>query len=149
MDRIATIKAAMNADPEYAALDANAAAARFNEKVYPGSVPSEDVVRYLSLVDKWVDMQIAARSADPLEAAKTKAALRIASALADFDVFDMSNPLFVSVIDAGLSGIVAAGLITADEKNAIMAMGNNLRTRGDALGVGHVYAQHIEMARAL
>ena len=147
MDRLATIKAAMDADPEYAALDANAAADRMNERVHPGSVPSLDVIRYLTLVDKWVDIKIAAQSTDPLVAAKTKAALRIVSALADFEVFDMSNPVFVSAISAGLSGIVAAGLISEDEKAVIMGIGNNLRARGDVLGLGMVTGREVHMAR--
>lgn len=40
MDRLYEIAQAMAADPAYASLDANAAAARLNEKVHPGRVAS-------------------------------------------------------------------------------------------------------------
>ena len=147
MDRIATIKAATDADHEYTGLDANAAADRMNDKVLPGAVPSMDVIRYLTLTDKWVDIKIAALATDPSVAAKTKAALRIVSALADFAEFDMSNPVFVSAIDAGLSDIESHRLISADEKAVIMALGNNLRSRGDVLGIGEVTGREVHLAR--
>jgi hypothetical protein len=117
-----------------------------NARVMPAPVPTGDVIRYLTLVDKWEEIKIAAESADAAAAAKTKAARKMVSAMGDFESFDLSNAQYLSVVTSRLDDLVTHGLITSGapgDKEIILALGDNKRTRAEAAGLGEVWGKHV------
>lgn len=145
MDRLATIKAAMDADPDYAALDANAAAARFNEKVHPGRVASSAL--FEAVMNRGWFAKIKLLAANGTGAAQ----LAAIDALALLE--DRERELNYADADSGarmvetLDALIAAGALDAATKNIILSLGQNLRTRGDALGLGIVTGREVYLAK--
>ena len=147
MDRLATIKAAMDADPEYAALDANAAAARFNEKVHPGRVASSAL--FEAIMNRGWFAKIKLLAADAVAAESHRLAAIDALALLE----DRERELDYSNTESGarmvetLDALIAAGALDTATKGVILSLGQNLRTRGDVLGLGMVTGREVHMAR--
>ncbi|MEQ1888906.1 MAG: hypothetical protein ABL951_06965 [Alphaproteobacteria bacterium] len=134
--------------PETAAMDAVAAAAFLNALTAPVPVPAGDVIRYLTLVGKWEAIKIA--SEGDTGAAKTVAARKMTSALADFESFDLANAQYLAVVTARLDDLVAHGLIgtgAPGDREIILALGANRRSRAGAAGLGEISPGDIKTAR--
>ena len=155
MDRIAAIKAAMDADTAYAALAlsknandaANAIAARFNEKVYPGKVASSAL--FETIMNRGWFAKIKLLSADTGAAESHRMAAIDALALLE----DRDRELNYASAESGtrmintLDALIAAGALDAGTKAIILSLGQNLRTRGDVLGLGEVTGFEVYLAR--
>lgn len=117
-----------------------------NARVMPAPVPAHTVIKYLTLEDKWEEIKIAADAADAATSAKTKAARKMVSAMGDFESFDLSDAQNMSVITSRLNDLVTHGLITSGapgDKEIILALGNNKRTRAEAAGLEEVTLLHL------
>lgn len=69
------------------------------------------------------------------------------SALNDFSSFDLANPVYLGAITERLDDLILHGLIAQTDKDTILAMGDNLRTRADAAGIETVTPLHVKDAR--
>lgn len=142
---LAKLKLLLDNDPANAALSPEEAAAWCNARVMPVPVPAEDVVRYLTLVDKWESIKLVAEG--DVVAEKKIAARKLVSALGDFESFDLANAQYLAVITARLDSLIAHNLLSASDKTNILALGNNKCTRAEAVGLGPVWGRDIVLAR--
>lgn len=150
----ATIKSEI-ANPAYAGLDEPALAAALNAKAIPARVPVPTIAirRYLHVVRKWARIEAIATGvlAAPDEATAI-AAVEMFAALRDFpEGFDLAVPTYYSAIAASLDDCVAAQLIAAGDKTAILALGDGRISRAEQLwGRGTVVTSgDVSRARAL
>lgn len=153
MDRQSEIKAAMDADPAFAALTdgmaahdaANAAAARFNEKAHPGKVASSALFEVIMNRGWFARIKLLASTGAgdaQLAAIDALALLEDRERELDYSNAD-SGTRMVEVLDA----LIAAGALDTGTKNIILSLGQNLRSRGDALGLGMVTGREVHLAR--
>ena len=99
-------------------------------------VPSVDVKRYLILQGKWA----------PVAVSSDLAAVNMRETLDNFETIDTVE--FENQIAAALDAVIAADLIDAADKAAIMALGENRVPRWRALMLGTEPAlRHIADAR--
>lgn len=85
-------------------------------------VPTKAIRRYLSMQGKIGGIEIAARGSDSL-AAVCQTVIRVLEPGA-FDDLDYDDAAVVAKIGAMCDALVSGGLITSDEKAAIMGMGS-------------------------
>lgn len=117
--------------PAYAGMTDLEAAVAINAKSRPLPVPSIDVKRYLHVVGKWAGVKQAALHGT---GASQLAAISLVDALADIGTFDLQNATYLAAITARLDELVTAGLITSENKTAVLELGNNRRSRAEELG---------------
>lgn len=110
-----------------------------NARVEREAVRSDDVIRYLFLQGKWMTVKLSSDAA----------ALTLVEGLDRFPTFDLDNPAYLAAISSALDGAVTAGFITDDDKTAILALGDDKRTRAEKAGFGTVHLRHIQRAEAL
>lgn len=119
----------------------NAVATWCNEMAFPAPVLSEDVVRYLTLSDSMDAIREAARPGDATEKAAT--ARKFIGGIESFESFDLQNPSYLARIAAELLALESHGLITQDDRAAILMLGDNRRSRAQAAGLPPVRASDV------
>jgi hypothetical protein len=87
-------------------------------------VPTKEIRRYLSLEGKIGGIEIAARGTDTL-ASVCQTVIRVLEPGA-FEDLDFDDPNVVSKIGSMCDVIIGGGLMTSDNKTAILAMGNQM-----------------------
>lgn len=122
-------------------------AALLNAPVRPGPIPAQDVRRYLTVADRWPEIVRIVRFGDQSQD-KLRAAIRMVEALDGMSSFDLQVPAYLATIEAGLDALVAAQIIQAQDKTAILALAENRRSRAAELGFGQVKPGHVQAARA-
>lgn len=126
--------AAELARPEFAGLTAAQAADYLNAAVMPVEVTAKAVVKYLALVDRWGALADAAdHDADP---ARRRHCRNFVDILKTFDDFDLEDAAVAAVVSARLDELIGDGFLTAGDKTAILALGDNGATRAQAAGIG-------------
>ena len=132
----ATLKSEI-AKPAYSGMDEPALAAALNAKSVPARVPVPTIAirRYLHVVRKWARIEAIATGvlAAPDEATAI-AAVEMFAALRDFpDGFDLAVPAYYDAIAASLADCVAAQLIAAADRTAILGFGDGQISRAEQL----------------
>lgn len=142
-----SLKELIEQDPDNAAKTPAEVAAWCNERVLPAPVKTQDVVKYLFLVDKYDDISIAAEAEDAAVNEKTKAARKFLSGLEKFESFDLSVPEHEARIQARLVDLQDHGFISADDKEIILSLGDNKVSRAEAAGLGVVWGRDVLVVR--
>ena len=116
-------------------------AATINTKDIPATqnIQVADIKKYLIVTGKILSIKA---STDP-------AALLTMEALNSFAEFIMSDAANVAALNAQMDGLVAASLLTAADKTAILALGDTLESLADQNNLGVVRAGDIQYARTL
>jgi hypothetical protein len=123
-------------------------AALMTEPRLRAAIPSSDVIRYLMVAGKWSRIVAISRGLVTGTDNEKLAALAIVEALANISSYNLDIPPYLGAIDRDLQALVAVDLITGDDKAAILALGNNKRSRVAELGWPPVYASDIAEARS-
>lgn len=121
--------------------DDHIAADQLNEKSVSAKQPisTSDIKKYMLLNDLWL----------PIEASAGTAAKVSLKALELFDEFNVDEPPVLSKLTQMLDGLIAASLISAADKTAILSMGDTLISRAEELGLPVVKGGDVQRARAL
>src|SRR3954447_17457604 len=132
----------------YADLGDPQVADRLNAPARPGkkAVPATDVRRYVLLHGLWPKLQaVAASSANPVWQGT---AITILQTLApnSFDQIDMADPDTAAAVGQMLTTMVDAGVLTAQNRDEMVALGNAQISRAAELGLGAVH--HLDVAEA-
>lgn len=126
------LKEFLNADPAYGRLDANAAAARANERVLPGTVACARLFE-LIMNRGWYAKIVRLSRNDAAPPVQQDAAIAVLSLLADRDrVINYANAESGARIVEALDALIAGEALDAATKLAVLALGQNLRTRAEA-----------------
>lgn len=104
------------AKPAYDGKSDQQIADALNAKTQPAPIPAVAVQRYLILQGKWA----------PIVRSTDLAAVNMVQTLAIFDTIDAQT--YADAIGAALQAVVDAGLMSADDKAAILALGDNQRS---------------------
>lgn len=148
MDRLFEIANALAADPAYAGLDANAAMARLNEKVHPGSVASSALFELIMNRGWFAKIQLLAGNTGA-EAAQRLAAIDALALLQDRDrELNYASAESGARMIATLDALIAGGALDTATRDIILGLGANLRTRAEVLGLGAVTGYEVKQARA-
>lgn len=148
MDRLLEIANALAADPAYAGLDANAAAARMNEKAHPGRVASSALFEAIMNRGWFAKIQLLAGNTG------AQAAQRLAAIDALALLEDRERELNYASAESGarmlatLDALIEGGALDAATRDIILGLGANLRTRAEVLGLGAVSGYEVKQARA-
>jgi hypothetical protein len=126
--------------PAYDGLSDAECLAALQQRNIPAKQPitSHDIKAYLNVVDKRLTIIDSA----------TTAARKATLALDDFESFDMGDPAYAAKLTQVLDDLVAADLLIADDKAAILAMGDKFITRLEELKIPHTRLGHVQRARA-
>ena len=125
------------------------AADSLNTPNRPGkqAVAASDVRMYVLLNGLWPAIQnVAANSTDPVHKGTAITILQTLGA-GSFDAIRMNIPEIAAGVAAMLQTMVAAGAITAENRAAMIAMGDALVSRADELGLGGP-VHHLTVAEA-
>lgn len=118
-----------------------------NEQVADGPVPTVEVRSLLQVAGRWPRIVVTARGTDPDDPV-TVAAVALHEVLTGYEVVEMHDPTFLAAITTGLDAAIAAGLIDATQRDAVLALRHNRCTRAAAVGLGRVRAVDVLKARA-
>ncbi len=129
----------------YAGMTDSAAADSLNERNRPGPIESLLARRYLLLVGKWAP--IADDASNHLVADNRRACRVLVDTLDAFETIDMADALVAGAVNAALDALVTLGYLTAGDKAALLALGDNLRTRAEEIGAGSVTAGAVGWVR--
>lgn len=136
---------------DYTGLSHVEAAALGNTADQPGTraVPAGDVIRALTLRGKWPAIVLASRRppTDTAADATILAAINMVEATTHFPSFDLQDATYLAAITAGLDALIAAGLIDASDKAAVLALENVLVSRFDLIGCGGATWDDVRRAR--
>lgn len=122
-------------------------AALLNAPDRPGPIPAQDVRRYLTVADRWPEIVRISRFGDA-DPDRVRAAIRMVEALDGIASFDLQVPAYLATIEAGLDALVAAQIVQAQDKAAILGLAQNRRSRAAELGLGQVKPGHVQAALA-
>ena len=103
------------------------------------SIETHDIQKYLMLKGKL----LAIESSDLLSA---KTAVR---AMELFNTFDISDAEIDATLTGTLDALIADSLIDANDKTAILSMGESLKSKAEIEGLGRVLFGHIARAKEL
>lgn len=151
MTNIDILRSELTEDPEeigYPGLSDPVAAERLNapDRTVMGTVPSSDVRRFVLLNGLWPGIAAAAQSSpDP---AVQGTALTILQTLApnSFDEIRMGDAEVFTAVSQMLGTLVSAGIMTGDQRDAMIALGNRSVSRAEELGLPPVH--HLDVAEA-
>lgn len=68
-------------------------------------------------------------------------------ALDNFEIFNMDEAPVVAAVTAGLDALVAVTLLTMEQRDAIIALGNNRRSRAEAHGLPTVSPSQVYIVK--
>jgi hypothetical protein len=130
--------------PMLAAGSHNVVAAALNERRYPadGPITIERLLRWAAKYSVLPKLEIAAANTENIQIAGiAKVGLLIAqkSSITELD-------LGLEDVQQMFAALVAAGVISADERDELFAAGVRLRSRADLLGLGTVTADDVSRA---
>ena len=114
--------------------------------VRPGVFETSDAREYLLLQGRWPAIEDAVLH--HADAPVRQAAWSIKIVLDRYDTINMADPMRVAAISGTLDALVAAGLIVAADKTALLALGNDKQSRTAELGLGRLTVGDIMAARA-
>lgn len=125
---------------------------KLNAKTRRAPIVPIDVRRYLRVVGKMVEIEDAA--VNSVSDSTRKSAMNFVNALAEFDEGFGYNPAEAGTagtvskaISDALDALITTGLIDAANKTAVLALGENKRSRGQELGLGTVTVGQVMRAR--
>lgn len=152
MTTIDTLRLELAEDPEgmnYAALSDPEAADLINaqNRTVLGTVRASEVRRFVLLNGIWPRIAAAAQGhADPTVQGT---AITILQTLApnSFDEIRMADPQVFGAVTQMLGTLVSAGVMTADQRDAMVALGNIPISRASELGLPHIHHTDIGLAR--
>jgi hypothetical protein len=132
----------------YESMPDSAVAESLNVPSRPGKqvVPASEVRRYVLLNGLWPRIQaVASSSANPVHQGT---AITILQTLApnSFDSFRMNDPAVSGAVAQMLATMVEAGAMSADNRDAMVALGDAQISRAQELGLGTVH--HLDVAAA-
>jgi hypothetical protein len=118
----------------YAGKSPDAVLALMHAASRDGSVPAVDVRRYMMTQGTWGSLRVAA--SDPATPAPVRALAftAIDAVNGGFEQCDLADPVLRAQIEALMGGLQQAGLITAAQIAAILAMREGRRSRLEELG---------------
>ena len=121
-----------------------------NERVMPAPVPSSAVAQYLVAAGLMAKIELYAAAVNVIgtEAeAKALAAKDMVGAITLLPSFDLSVPAYLTRIMAALDALITHGFMLAAHKAQILALGDNKRTRAEAVGLEAVTLLHMTDAQ--
>ena len=132
----------------YAGMEDSAVADAINTPTRPGKqvVPASEVRRYVLLNGLWPRIQsVASGSSNPVHQGT---AITILQTLApnSFDEIRMNDPDIAAAVAGMLTTMVEAGAMTAENRDAMVAMGDTTVSRAAELGLSLVH--HLDVAEA-
>ena len=92
------------------------------------SITNHDIRKYLALQNKLI----------PMESSSSASAIAAVRYLEVFETFAMDEPEVETALTAILDGLIADSLITATNKNNILAMGSKMISRAEELGISNI-----------
>jgi len=127
--------------PEYSGMTDLEASASINTEdiAIKLSIPSQEIQKYLALVDKLI----------PMEESVLASAVEAVRLMDLFSEFDMTDPAVEIKLTEMLAALVVDSLIDSDDEIAILAMGDDLISTGVELGLGNVQEADVAFARTL
>lgn len=133
----------------YAGMADSQVADSLNAKDRPGRgvVPSSEVRRFVLLNGLWPRLQAVADNAT--DETQRGAAITILQVMApnSFDEIRMNDPAVHGAVSAMLQVMVDAGAMTAEHRDAMIALGDRMVGRADELGIGFVHHLDVGTAR--
>lgn len=149
MSDIDILRAELEVDPlgaGYSEMADSEVADALNAPSRPGKreVPANDVRMYVLLNGLWPAIQgVAASSPNPVHKGTAITILQTLGA-GSFDTIRMNNPAIANGVAGMLQTMVDAGAITAEHRNAMIAMGDAQVGRAQELGIA--YVDHLTVA---
>ena len=152
MTTIDTLRLELAGDPEglnYAAMSDPEVADAINapSRTVRGTVQASDVRRFVLLNGIWPRIAAAAQShTDPTVQGT---AITILQTLApnSFDEIRMGDQQVFGAVTQMLGTLVSAGVMAADQRDAMISLGNVMISRATELGLPHVHHTDIGLAR--
>lgn len=151
MTLVDTLHAEIEADPAGLGYDLDDAhcAALLNARTRRGKVSARDVRQVLLLTGEYGAVALAAQKADAPDQVRALC-INVVALLGDPSaVIDYAAAAEYAAVQATAAGLVAAELIAQATADAVLALGENLRTRAEEIGWGEVNVGDIEQARAV
>ena len=147
---IAKLRAELTEDPEgygYADLPDPEAANALNAPTRPsrGTVAAAEVRRFVLLNGIWPRLTAAQNAPDQFIAGTAQTILQTL-APNSFDEIRMGDPAVAKAVGDMLETMVAAGVMTADQRDKMMALGDVIISRAEELGLERVH--HLDVAEA-
>lgn len=134
----------------YASMSDSEIADSLNARDRPGRVPvpARDIRKYVLMNGLWPAIAMLAQSTEASPQARG-AAITLMQTLApnSFDIVSLDEPAVFDAVSNMADAMIAAGAITEEHRNAVLAMGNGLTSRARELGLGVV--SHADVAFAL
>jgi hypothetical protein len=128
----------------------SAVADAINAPTRPGKrvVPASEVRSFVLLKGLWPRIQALTASDDP---AYRGTAITILQTLApnSFDTIRMNDPEVAAAVFNMLSTMVAAGAMTEEQRDQLVALGDSMISRADELGLERVHHLDVAAARVL
>lgn len=121
-----------------------------NEKVMPAPVPSSAVAQYLVAAGLMAKIELYADAINVIgtaDEAKALAAKDMMGAITLLPSFDLMVPAYLARITAALDALITHGFMLAAHKAQILALGDNKRTRAEAVGLETVTLLHMTDAQ--
>lgn len=151
MSTIDTLRQELADDPEalgYAELSDPAAADLINAANRPvrGTVPASDVRRYVLLNGIWPKIAAAAQSSSDTTVQGTAITVLQTLAPNSFDEIRMGDPAVFGAVSQMLDTLVSAGIMTLEQRDAMIALGDTTTSRAAELGLPNIH--HMDVAEA-
>lgn len=138
--------------PAYAGLSNAAAADALNARIIPAirDVPTIEAANILRVSGRWGVLALAARQVVPLTdpmAPLVTLAITVTDTLRDTTALGVTNPAHWSAMQDMVAGMVAAGLISQQVADDLLALRNTMTSRREQLGLPELSAADIQTAR--
>ena len=143
---LAKLTTLIDSDPANAARTPQQIADWCNERVMPAPVPSSAVAQYLVAAGLMAKIELYAAAVNVIGTeAEVKAlvAKDMVGAITLLPSFDLAVPAYLTRITAALDALITHGFMLAAHKAQILALGDNKRTRAEAVGLGEIWGLHV------
>jgi len=139
--------------PEYSAMTDQQRYDSLKLEDIPVLIPitSQSIMLYFESIDKWNTMNqlsIVDQSQTPPEP-RNDTAYHTRLVLVTFTEFDMNNPTASQVLNDLLTDLVSQSIITQQDMDNILAMGDSFISRDTEIGVPDVAIGEVEQARTV
>lgn len=131
----------------YAGMTDAECAASLNTRNRRGAINTASIRQYLHFQSKWSDVRAKSLGLLSATAPQRVTALYLIDYLTDFETVDYDIAAHAALGSTVFDACVAAGFMINADKGAILALGDNLRTRGEQIGHGYVKVGHVTEAR--
>lgn len=113
----------------------------------PGVVDMSDIKAYVLLQKIWGKCQYQAHHGTDRSAQEL--CFNFIGLIDSLEAVNFANSAAMAGISFQLTEMVVAGLVTAEQRTELLALGDNLQTRGQELNLGRVVAGDIDALRGV